>query len=347
MIAYGARHTPPYDDTGVKDSIHALKTEVSKLADTVETMDVSEEVKQDIETLKTKVRLLEESSGSGSEGATDGEIQSMRADIEAFGKVLDTHIKDTTKHVTNSDRTKWDGFDTQISSTQKALSDHTSNSRVHVSDAERTKWNQTAEDMGAAQKFAFTDTQGLRTRLADGTDIFTVPPGFYYGSSLRNIPLDGEGAWYYVDVTPAQNGMRKLTVTRSASNETYIGTIHTDGNFRGWKKLMAESDFMAIQWYDLKMVNGASQHGKKPQYARWGNLLMLKGDVSLSLGVAFASLPMSHSPYDKKAVPATVYGTTGTSKLYIDIDGSMTMVGFDGNDQSKISAWSLDLAVPY
>ncbi|MCY8507963.1 hypothetical protein MOD06_21020, partial [Bacillus atrophaeus] len=262
-------------------------------------------------------------------------------------KVLDTHIKDTTKHVTNSDRTKWDGFDTQITSTQKALSDHTSNSRVHVSDAERTKWNQTAEDMGAAQKFAFTDAEGLRTRLADGTDIFTAPPGFYYGSSLVNTPLNGDGAWYYVDITPTQNGMRKITVTRSASNETHIGTIHTDGVFRGWKKLMSETDFMAIQWYDLKMINGASQHGKKPQYARWGNLLMLKGDVSLSLGVAFASLPMSHSPYDKKAKPATVYGTTGTSKLYIDIDGSMTMVGFDGNDQSKISAWSLDLAVPY
>ncbi|WP_434785673.1 hypothetical protein [Bacillus velezensis] len=350
MIQLGSRQTPPYNDVPLKRSLQELSGKVNELADQVDNMDVSQEIKDDIETLKVKVQRLEDaesSGGTGGGGVTDNQLQSLRDDIASTNKLVQAHVSDKDKHVSNTDRANWNGFDERINTVSQELDTHKGDTAAHVSLAERTEWNNAAQTIMNGQQYPLTDPTGQRLRLDDGTDIFTAPTGFYYGINLTNTPLTGESAWYYIDISPAPNGMRKIVATRSASNETYIGTIHTDGNFRGWRKMMSENDFMKVEWYDLKLTNGAKQNGKKPQFARWGNLLMLKGDVSLTLGVAFASLPVTHSPYDKKAVLSTVYGTTGESKMYIDTDGSMTMVGFSGNDQSKISAWSLDLAVPY
>ncbi|MBV2241151.1 hypothetical protein KQR57_22370 [Bacillus inaquosorum] len=43
---------------------------------------------------------------------------------------------------------------------------------------------------------------------------------------------------------------------------TWIGTVHTDGVFRGWKQLFTYNDFMALTWYKLPLLNGAKAQGE-------------------------------------------------------------------------------------
>lgn len=368
MIELGSRRTPPYDDTGVKTSISDLKDKMAKLQDTVDHMDVSDEIKNDILTLQQKVKALEESVSGGSTGATDQQIQSMKADIESFGRVLDAHVQDATKHVSSEDRTKWDGMGDRVTTAETNLKNHIANAKPHVSDGERLKWNQAAADAGQLQKdlettnlslqdvigvqnfsqqYAFTDADGRRKRLDSADNIYTADPGFYYGTGWNQLPLPGDGSWYYLDIIPAPNGMRKMVLTRSYDNTTWIGVIHTDNVFRGWKKLFTYNDFMALTWYNLPLLNGAKASGRTPQYTRWGNVLMLKGDIACDLGVDFAQLPAAYAPFDKKAIVSTCYGTTGITKFYINPDGKLAFVGFSGNNRAAVSSWSLDAAVPY
>lgn len=178
-------------------------------------------------------------------------------------------------------------------------------------------------------------------------NIYTADPGFYYGTGWNQLPLPGDGSWYYLDIIPAPNGMRKMVLTRSYDNTTWIGVIHTDNVFRGWKQLFTYNDFMALTWYNLPLLNGAKASGRTPQYTRWGNVLMLKGDIACDLGVDFAQLPAAYAPFDKKAIVSTCYGTTGITKFYINPDGKLAFVGFSGNNQAAVSSWSLDAAVPY
>lgn len=368
MIELGSRRTPPYDDTGVKTSINDMKNKLAQLQDTVDHMDVSDEIKNDILTLQQKVQALEDAADGGSTGATDQQIESMKADIASFGRVLDAHVQDVSKHVSAEDRNNWDGMSDRVTTAETNLKNHIANAKPHVSDSERLKWNQAATDatqlqkdlqntnltlqdvigvQNFSQKYALTNAEGERERLASTNDIFTAPPGFYYGNAWNQLPLPGETSWYYLDIIPAANGIRKLVLTRSHDNVTWIGTVHTDGVFRGWKQLFTQNDFMAHTWYNLPLLNGAKAQGRTPQYTRWGNVLMLKGDVACELGVDFAQLPASYSPSDKKAIMATAYGTTGFTKFYINPDGKLAFVGFSGNNQSAVSSWSIDATVPY
>ncbi|MBR0627028.1 hypothetical protein [Bacillus altitudinis] len=118
--------------------------------------------------------------------------------------------------------------------------------------AEKDKWNN-------GQLYKLTQDSGDRKALPtvlDGTDILTLPPGRYYaaGQYLTNKPISNDSSWYNIDVERA--GTRKnFHVIRSADNVHWFGTVHTDGSFKGWERMLTEKD-AKLNWKYPTIGNG-------------------------------------------------------------------------------------------
>ncbi|MGS0929554.1 BppU family phage baseplate upper protein [Bacillus safensis] len=108
-----------------------------------------------------------------------------------------------------------------------------------ITQSEKDKWNN-------GQLFKLTPDDGKVARLTNGTDIFTLPTGFYMGANLVNTPISNDGSFYYVEVLETAYSQddvnyKRIIVTRSFDNMTWIGTFHAQG-FRGWKKTLTVED---------------------------------------------------------------------------------------------------------
>ncbi|MDC7794990.1 hypothetical protein PQS34_02605 [Bacillus altitudinis] len=154
--------------------------------------------------------------------------------------------------------------------------------------AEKNKWNN-------GQHYKLTPDDGKVARLTNGTDIFTLPTGFYMGANLLNVPVE-DGSFYYIEVLETayvQNEVnyKRIIVTRSFDNLTWIGTFHAQG-FRGWKKTLTVEDVANSTFVDTydqdnssvsaaenvatKLVFGASRADDLSEYNRSRAEIILK-----------------------------------------------------------------------
>lgn len=139
-----------------------------------------------------------------------------------------------------------DKVDKSLAAAKKYTDDHANNSEIHVVKADKDKWNN-------GQLYKLTADNGKVARLANGTDIFTLPTGFYMGANLLNVPVE-DGSFYYIEVLEtaySQSGInyKRIIVTRSFDNLTWIGTFHAQG-FRGWKKTLTVEDVANSTYVD-------------------------------------------------------------------------------------------------
>ncbi|MEC1443774.1 terminase [Bacillus subtilis] len=124
-----------------------------------------------------------------------------------------------------------------ITGAQSKIDAHANKTDIHVTTSDKDKWNN-------AQLYRLTDTQGCRTKIPDGTDLLTLPSGFYYavGNVIINNPVLGDGSWYNYDVIETGGGGRKtIFASRSFDGTFWMATIHTDGVFKGWNKIETEA----------------------------------------------------------------------------------------------------------
>ncbi|MGM5473775.1 pyocin knob domain-containing protein [Bacillus pumilus] len=125
-----------------------------------------------------------------------------------------------------------------------------------IPQSEKDKWNN-------SQLHKLTPDDGKVARLANETDIFTLPTGFYMGANLVNTPISNDGSFYYIEVLEtaySQNGInyKRIIVTRSFDNMTWIGTFHAQG-FREWKRLITDGD-AAVTWKTPSLSKGWKQY---------------------------------------------------------------------------------------
>lgn len=70
---------------------------------------------------------------------------------------------------------------------------------------------------------------GNRVKIADGTDILTLPPGHYAGANLINSTLaQGDGSLLMIDVTKLDDTHVQIRELVSAIGEEYFRVIHND-----------------------------------------------------------------------------------------------------------------------
>lgn len=96
--------------------------------------------------------------------------------------------------------------------------------------------------------------------IPTGTDILTLPSGFYYvsGTNAVNMPSTTDASWFNVDILETGNNRKTFHVSRSYDNSHWFGTTHTDGVFRGWKRILTEEDMSNNSFVDSYDLNNSS-----------------------------------------------------------------------------------------
>ncbi|WP_426005375.1 hypothetical protein [Bacillus sp. DWP3-1] len=129
---------------------------------------------------------------------------------------------------------------------------HVGDKKLHTSEVEKNKWNN-------GQLYRLTPNDGRVARVPNGTDIFKLPTGPYMGAQLLNAPVDNDTSFYYIDVLETayeQNEVvyKRIIVTRSFDNITWIGTFHAQG-FKGWERIITSGD-AKLNWKYPTIENG-------------------------------------------------------------------------------------------
>lgn len=85
---------------------------------------------------------------------------------------------------------------------------------------------------------------GQSQLLPNGTDILTLPSGYYYavGTNVVNMPSKTDSSWFNIYVIDNSNNRKTFHIIRSGDNLQWWGTTHTDGSFRGWKRMLTAED---------------------------------------------------------------------------------------------------------
>ncbi|MDG0821324.1 phage baseplate upper protein [Staphylococcus equorum] len=84
------------------------------------------------------------------------------------------------------------------------------------------------------QKYKMTKDDGNRIEKSQ-IDILTLDTGFYEVWECTNTPLNDTGI--YNLIVFGNNGSKFILATHSYSNRTFINTIHTNEDARGWKEV--------------------------------------------------------------------------------------------------------------
>lgn len=121
--------------------------------------------------------------------------------------------------------------------------------------AEKDKWNN-------GQLYKLTQDSGERKplpKVLNGTDVLSLPPGRYYaaGQYLTNMPTVNDSGWFNIDVDTAVT-RKNIHVCRSFDNLHWFGTVHTEGNFTGWKKVLTVEDLANSTFVDTYDQNNSS-----------------------------------------------------------------------------------------
>ncbi|MGN7326557.1 hypothetical protein [Bacillus pumilus] len=118
--------------------------------------------------------------------------------------------------------------------------------------AEKVKWN-------SGQLYKLTQDSGDRKPLPtvlDGTDILSLPPGRYSaaGQYLTNKPTTNDSSFFNIDVEGIDT-RKDIRLCRSFDNLYWFGTVHTGGEFKGWKRMITDSD-AKLNWKFPTIRNG-------------------------------------------------------------------------------------------
>ncbi|MHA6167859.1 hypothetical protein [Bacillus mojavensis] len=253
----------------------------------------------------------------------------------------DQHINDKSNpHGVTKDQVGLSNVINDRQATKTEFDTHVKDSAVHISTEERTKWNN-------AQLYKFINDYGKRTKLADGTDLLTLPSGFYFapGHVILNNPTSNDSSWFNYDVIESDQGRKTIYAWRSHDNTIWHSTVHTYGVFKGWKRIITADD-LEPAWTEVPLKNGAKHGDRKVMCATVGGLLYLQGEIVTNRGVIFGTLPASYRPAQLRSRIVPIFGTTGMTKLYIEDNGNMRLEGQISDKLENITSYGLDEIIP-
>ncbi|MEC1914802.1 hypothetical protein P9E35_17340, partial [Bacillus spizizenii] len=223
---------------------------------------------------------------------------------------------------------------------QSKVDAHAKDSKIHITSTERDKWN-------GGQLAKLTKDDGKRTQLANGADILALSSGFYFasGSLVKNNPVENDGSWFNYDVIEGDTGRKTIIAWRSYDNVMWHGTVHTNGIFKGWKRLITDADFENVVWQNIPLKNGAANGDRPFQYAVWGKLLLLRGHITAPREVIIGNVPKSVVPSNGDVVAVTTSGITGYCKLVVYPNGELMLTGLQSNDNSAVTGYHISAPV--
>ncbi|ASB89388.1 pyocin knob domain-containing protein [Bacillus sonorensis] len=253
-----------------------------------------------------------------------------------------------------SDSTTWTPWQTQETTSgaqtkaDKMLSDakaytdtHAKNKILHITDSERAKWN-------SGQLYKITGDNGNRTKLPDGTDLLTLPTGFYYaqGHLVQNNPVPNDLNWFNYDVVETGMGRKTFLVWRSSDNTLWHSTTHNDGVFKGWKKVLTDSDILAT-WNTVTLINGAKQDSAYPlKFSVVNNVIWLRGTFGSLPAIGTNVAKFANTPSQLVDIVVPTVGSYGTARFAFTTEGYLRYDGINANDPASVTRVSFNVGIP-
>ncbi|MCY8310597.1 phage baseplate upper protein [Bacillus vallismortis] len=224
---------------------------------------------------------------------------------------------------------------------QAKVNDHAKDSKIHITSTERDKWN-------GGQLAKLTKDDGKRTALAMGVDVLSLSSGFYYanGTSVKNSPVENDSSWFNFDVIEGDSGRKSILAWRSYDNSMWHATVHTNGIFKGWRRILTEDDTDNVSWLSATYKNGAKTGDRQLQFRKVAGALHLTGHIVTDREIVFASIPSSYAPSKGVMDLVGVSGITGASKLIVFPSGDLKLTGLMANDSSKVTGYYIDKVIP-
>ncbi|MGG1021952.1 phage baseplate upper protein, partial [Bacillus paralicheniformis] len=256
-------------DNGQKMSVHKFSFEIDKALIDADIVPVAEYYFEDFETFKAEAEEMIDDLQAKFEMLDNIETKEgaqARADTaETNAKAyMDKHAskKDNPHKVTKA-QVGLSNVDNVKQASKADFDKHTADNVRHITADERTKWNK-------GQLYKLTQDNGVRILIPDGTDLLTLPPGFYYGvnNRLLNNPDPNDAGWFNYDIMDGNSGRKTIIATASYHNKMWFATIHTDGVFRGWQRFITDTDTV-VTWQSPTLLNGWKQYGsQKVQFSK-------------------------------------------------------------------------------
>ena len=157
------------------------------------------------------------------------------------------------------------------------------------------------------------------------TSLLQLPPGYYEctipsDAFSVDAPQDPNGNSYVaeIDVYEGSSGRKQYKLISNYHNNEYRATVHTNGDFRGWKKVQNEEEYNALfddtGWIDWETKGNATKRNTtddtqiKCQYrirkVNGTRIAHLRVNVNnLTTQVAFGSIPAEYVPVEQHFVP--------------------------------------------
>ena len=256
-------------DNGQKMSVHKFSFEIDKALIDADIVPVAEYYFEDFETFKAEAEEMIDDLQAKFEMLDNIETKEgaqARADTaETNAKAyMDKHAskKDNPHKVTKA-QVGLSNVDNVKQASKADFDKHTADNVRHITADERTKWNK-------GQLYKLTQDNGVRILIPDGTDLLTLPPGFYYGvnNRLLNNPDPNDAGWFNYDIMDGNSGRKTIIATASYHNKMWFAAIHTDGVFRGWQRFITDADAV-VTWQSPTLLNGWKQYGThKVQFSK-------------------------------------------------------------------------------
>ncbi|MGY8620298.1 phage baseplate upper protein [Bacillus safensis] len=186
--------------------------------------------------------------------------------------------------------------------------------------------------------------------LPNGTDILTLPSGYYYaiGTNVVNMPSKTDSSWFNIYVIDNGNNRKTFHIIRSGDNLHWWGTVHTDGKLKSWDRMLTEKDLKS-SWNQVTLVAGTSTKqfaGNPLKFSIRQNELRIRGSfegipANETVIARFAQKPSARTVF----LGATV-GSYGSARFTLDTDGSLRFDGMSANDNSFVSRFEINESIP-
>ncbi|TII14749.1 hypothetical protein C6Y43_14000 [Bacillus subtilis] len=265
-------------------------------------------------------------------------------------KKVDAHANRTDNpHLVTKAQVGLDKVDNVQQASLAEFNAHNYNSVRHVVQADKDKWN------GAQLSKITADHGGVSIAANEGEDILQkiVDQGramgtFYAHGKAVNAPstYSTRGIFHLTGLSSDGKGMYGWVYATDYKNNVF--TNYYDGSttyWQGWKKLVTDVEYDSLMWQNVTLKNGAATGDRPFQYAKWGNLLLLRGHITATREVVCGTIPSDRLPANGAAVMVPVSGTTGYSKLFVNASGDMKLTGIHSNNDSNVTGYYMDAVV--
>ncbi|MGE6628708.1 BppU family phage baseplate upper protein [Bacillus pumilus] len=239
-------------------SVHQFSFHISKSLIDQDIVPITEYYVDEFEALREKINVLYEESIQT--------IDDLRAKFEDLDKIetkegaqskADTALAAAKKYTDAHAETPAGAKDKATAALEAAkeyVDPHLENKKIHVTESDKNKWNN-------GQLYKMTQDSGTRKLIPDGADLLTLPPGLYYGinNRLLNNPDPTDTGWFNYDISESNSGRKMIIAVASYKNTMWFSTVHTDGTFRGWKRVLTDADTVT-SWKVPSLSKGWKQY---------------------------------------------------------------------------------------